>query len=254
MVKNVNVSEIAASAEPPKHIETFKVQHTSKPDEKAAIAENELFDDLNAEIVIDTLCKRPGCGKKYKSNESKSDECSYHLGNPIFHEGSKSWSCCPKKMYTFEDFLNIPKCQKGIHRFTNPNQTGPVVVNCRRDWYQTQDKIILSIFGKNINKSSTKIGFNVSKLSVNVEFNDKSIHQYETDLFQPIKPLESKYEILSSKIEIQLVKANGISWPSIEPNSNLKSFTTFGLQGNTTGTVGAKEPIISGDVLVDALK
>jgi CS domain len=50
------------------------------------------------------------------------------------------------------------------------------------------------------------------------------VHKYDTDLFQPINPKESSFKILSTKLEIQLVKANGISWAAIEPKPDIKSW------------------------------
>ena len=67
-----------------------------------------------------------------------------------------------------------------------------------------------------------------------------------TDLFQPIEPETCKYTCMGTKLELILSKANGISWPSIEPNENLKSWTTFGIDGKT-GSVGGKEMFISKD-------
>jgi hypothetical protein len=89
---------------------------------------------------------------------------------------------------------------------------------------------------------------------------------------KPIDPQGSTFEVLSTKIELSLKKANGISWASIEPNSNVTTWTTFGTTGKsshlsyynkdaqswkkigTVGTVGGKEALIAGDVPIDLLK
>ena len=85
---------------------------------------------------------------------------------------------------------------------------------------------------------------------------------WETDLFQPILPNESSFQVLSTKVEIILKKANGLSWASIEANSNVTSWTTFGTKGiffnlrniGTVGTVGGKEAMIAGDAPISFLK
>ncbi len=62
-------------------------------------------------------CQRKGCGKTFLV-ESNTDKlaCSHHVGQPVFRDICKSWSCCPeKKTYDFDDFLAIPGCAKGIH-------------------------------------------------------------------------------------------------------------------------------------------
>jgi hypothetical protein len=71
--------------------------------------------------------------------------------------------------------------------------------------------------------------------------------------FQPIDPTASKVEILSTKIELSLKKSNGISWVSIEPNTEVTSWTTFGTTG-MVGTVGGKEAVIAGDAPISLLK
>lgn len=45
-------------------------------------------------------------------------ECKFHPGGPVFHEGSKSYSCCNtinKPVLSFEEFLAIPGCVTGSH-------------------------------------------------------------------------------------------------------------------------------------------
>ena len=42
----------------------------------------------------------------------------YHPGQPIFHEGSKGWSCCKKRVLEFDEFLKIQGCsEKKKHLF-----------------------------------------------------------------------------------------------------------------------------------------
>lgn len=35
------------------------------------------------------------------------DSCTFHPGNPVFHDAYKGWSCCNKKCTDFTEFLNI---------------------------------------------------------------------------------------------------------------------------------------------------
>jgi hypothetical protein len=68
-------------------------------------------------------------------------------------------------------------------------------------------------------------------LTVDVGFLDGKKSFWETELFQPILPDESSFQVLGTKVEIILKKSNGLSWASIEPNSNVTSWTTFGTSG-----------------------
>ena len=61
-------------------------------------------------------CKNGGCNKAYSEEENKEDSCSFHSGQPIFHDIRKFWSCCKDVIvYDWDDFMKIEKCQKGPH-------------------------------------------------------------------------------------------------------------------------------------------
>ncbi|KAI9886550.1 MAG: hypothetical protein M1823_001662 [Watsoniomyces obsoletus] len=57
-------------------------------------------------------CVHKGCGKVYTDPE---EDCIYHPGPPIFHEGQKGWKCCKPRVLTFDEFLSIPPCTTGKH-------------------------------------------------------------------------------------------------------------------------------------------
>lgn len=66
-------------------------------------------------------CNHKGCGKEYNPAENGPEACTYHPGGPIFHEGSKSWSCCNqvnKPVLEFDEFMKIPGCTTGSHSDT----------------------------------------------------------------------------------------------------------------------------------------
>ncbi|KAJ3325958.1 hypothetical protein HDV06_002343 [Boothiomyces sp. JEL0866] len=250
-----NEKDTPKSEDAPKP-EVFKIgdAKVEKEAEPVKIAEEELHDAQDAVIEAGQKCKRPSCGKPYHNETTKDEECVYHSGAPVFHEGSKGWSCCSRKVLEFDEFLKIKGCRKGKHRFTNGSlQSGPVIVECKRDWYQTPDKVNVSVFAKKVNKGESKVVFADQRLEVDVEFLDGSIHKFHTDLFQPIIPDQCTFEILSTKIEIILKKANGISWAVLEQNSNVTSWTTFGITGGV-GSVGSKEALVANDAPLHVLK
>ena len=42
----------------------------------------------------------------------------HHPGAPIFHEGSKGWSCCKRRVMEFDQFMKIEGCKtKDRHLF-----------------------------------------------------------------------------------------------------------------------------------------
>ncbi|KAI8800736.1 chord-domain-containing protein [Cladochytrium replicatum] len=240
-----------AAAAAPATQDSFQPKHVEKEPETK---EQDLHDSADAVIAFGTQCKRRGCGHVYVDESSRAGECIFHPGAPIFHEGSKGWSCCSRKVLEFEEFVKIQGCTKGNHRFLDsPKASAEEYVECRRDWYQTQTSVIISVFAKKVDKASTTCVFKEGELLLEGKLADGKRFKYHTPLVQPITPELSKYEVLSTKVEITLRKANGISWPSIEPRTDIVSFTTFGTTG-TVGTIGGKTALVAEDAPVHLLK
>lgn len=91
----------------------------AKPLDVEALPEE---DDLSVSVKAGTTCKRRGCGVTYKDDATSRGEgaeakCYHHPGAPIFHEGSKGWSCCSRKVLEFDEFLKIKGCKEGKHLF-----------------------------------------------------------------------------------------------------------------------------------------
>ncbi|CAM0138455.1 hypothetical protein VKS41_007068 [Umbelopsis sp. WA50703] len=208
-------------------------------------------DDLSVPVKEGTTCKRRGCGVTYKDDATSRGDgaeavCHHHPGAPIFHEGSKGWSCCPRKVLEFEEFLKIKGCKKGEHLFVggkNHSQEEELV-DCRNDWYQTPTHIILSIFAKD--KEDTQINFESQAMNVDIKMKGNKRYKKTIPLFQIIDPQESTFKPLTTKVEVKLKKGNGMSWPALEPTDNVTSWTTFGVTGGG-GTVGAKDMLYAND-------
>lgn len=75
-------------------------------------------DDPDAVPAKDTTCKRKTCGVSYDGKPRDSEACVHHPGHALFHEGSKGWTCCKKRVLDFDEFLSIPGCTtKSRHCF-----------------------------------------------------------------------------------------------------------------------------------------
>ena len=171
-------------------------------------------------------CQRLGCQHSYDSKEES--ECNFHKGVPIFHEGSKGYSCCRRKVLEFDEFMKIEGCTTGGHMYTK------AIKPARHDWYQSLHEVHVSVFAKNVDKAACKVEF--TPTSVTLTAPGVYFHQ---DLFQEISVEESKFVILKPKVEVTLKKKTGMSWPSLEAGSDQQSFTTFGTNGG--GTIGGNE-------------
>ncbi|CAG8456053.1 13520_t:CDS:2 [Acaulospora colombiana] len=88
----------------------------------------------------------------------------------------------------------------------------------RHEWFQNENFIIISIFIKNVNKEKVNVYFADRSVSVTIKLPTGSDYSLELDpLAHEINPKESKYEVLSTKIEIKLKKAQvGIKWGVLE--------------------------------------
>lgn len=77
-------------------------------------------DDPSLEIPDGRICRRRACGASYKKGTERSnmETCVHHPGVPIFHEGSKGYSCCKRRVLEFDEFMKIEGCQtKNRHLF-----------------------------------------------------------------------------------------------------------------------------------------
>jgi len=69
-----------------------------------------------AEDGVTARCQRKGCQKTFVIAENAPTACTYHKGNPVFHDAVKFWSCCSdKKCFEFDEFLAVPGCASGCH-------------------------------------------------------------------------------------------------------------------------------------------
>ncbi|KAF9144053.1 Protein SGT1 A [Mortierella sp. GBA39] len=99
-----------------------------------------------------------------------------------------------------------------------PAPLTPASHRVRHEWYQNDTFVTISVFIKNVKKDAVEIIFTDQALSVSVKMPTGSDYSLELDpLSHKIIPSESKYEVLSTKIEIQLKKeVFAIKWGALE--------------------------------------
>ncbi|KAF8636509.1 hypothetical protein AX17_003323 [Amanita inopinata Kibby_2008] len=218
-----------------------------------AIAEEE--DDPTILVVPGTICKHRGCAVVFISDEvnrlgdGEGTVCTYHPRPPIFREGSKGYLCCKRRVLEFEEFLKIPGCKTGRHLFAPKPKESVVRVeqtaSCRIDHYQTPSEVHVSVFGKQADKERSTVKFEQNSVLLDLYFPGMKRFQRVLDLFGPIDPVNSSFQILNTKVELHLRKQGAHSWTLLEKATgdlgNIR--LTFGV-GGRTGTVGAKEVIL----------
>ncbi|TQN73086.1 Cysteine and histidine-rich domain-containing protein [Colletotrichum shisoi] len=190
-------------------------------------------DDASLEILDGTTCRRKACSVTYRKGASRDGEsCVHHPGVPIFHEGSKGYSCCKRRVLEFDQFMKIEGCKtKDRHLFIGSGKKKNAAAaggeekldTVRTDFYQTPSTVIASFFLKKIVKDSAKIEFKSQSIALDLPTSDLPPKRYTTEvpLFAPIDVGKSTFKVLGTKLEVNLAKAGGESWPVLRSDDRL---------------------------------
>lgn len=188
-------------------------------------------DDPSVPVPPNTTCRRRGCDAISPTEPSLSrgdQECVYHPGQALFHEGSKGWTCCKRRVLEFDEFMKIEGCKrKRNHLFVGSKKLSAqeeAVSEVRHDFYQTPTSVIASLFLKRIDKGHAKVEF-TSQTSVLLDLPTADTKRYKTELplYGPIDTAQSTYKIMGTKLEMTLVKADEISWPTLRSDEQRTS-------------------------------
>ncbi|PKY08714.1 CORD and CS domain protein [Aspergillus campestris IBT 28561] len=174
-------------------------------------------DDETLEIPANATCRRKGCGAGYDAAVPRADEkCVHHPGHPIFHEGSKGWSCCKKRVLEFDEFLKLPGCTEKVkHLFVGKGKPAgeEKVDSVRNDFYQTASTVNASLYLKKIDKDRASVKFSPQSVELDLPTADNKRYKDTYNLFAPIDVEKSGFRVLGTKLELTLAKADGTSWP-----------------------------------------
>ena len=215
--KPIAPQAVVAESLPPKDSQPLQGQSSSP-----AISSDSDSDEPGAIVPPNITCRRRGCNTtsstSIASGNRDDEECVYHPGQALFHEGSKGWTCCKRRVLEFDEFLKIEGCKKRKrHLFVGKKKDESqeeIVKDVRHDFYQTPTTVIASLFLKKIDKLAAKIKFSSSQtIALNLPTTDKKRYQTEIPTFGPIDTKASTYKIMGTKLELTLVKADGASWP-----------------------------------------
>ncbi|KAK9771822.1 putative Cysteine and histidine-rich domain-containing protein [Seiridium cardinale] len=190
-------------------------------------------DEPSVEIPDGKTCRRKGCNATYKKGQSRSDQenCVHHPGAPIFHEGSKGYTCCKRRVLEFDEFMRIEGCKTSArHLFIGSGEdkkknasTEEQLDTVRHDFYQTPSTVIASFFLKKIDSSKATVEFEAQTLVLDLPTTDAAPKRYKTTvpLFGKIDTEKSTFKIFGTKLEVNLYKADGASWPVLRSDDRL---------------------------------
>lgn len=82
----------------------------------------------------------------------------------------------------------------------------------RHDFYQTATSVVASLYLKKIDKATAVVEFHPTEVKLDLRTTDGKRYETAFPLFSTIKPEESKFRILGTKLEMTLIKTDGASW------------------------------------------
>lgn len=82
----------------------------------------------------------------------------------------------------------------------------------RHEWYQTDQKVVITLFIKNAQNRKCEINIGADHVSVIAD----DLPEVKFNLLHTINQAQSTHKIFSVKIELTLVKLNGERWATLE--------------------------------------
>ncbi|GAX78172.1 hypothetical protein CEUSTIGMA_g5614.t1 [Chlamydomonas eustigma] len=92
----------------------------------------------------------------------------------------------------------------------------------RHQYYQLQSKVNVDVYAKNISREKVSCQFKESHLTFiifDVDGNEE--YKLDVELYGKINPEASRFEVLKTKIEICMMKADALQWGSLEKSSKV---------------------------------
>ncbi|KAI5296529.1 hypothetical protein KEM52_000712 [Ascosphaera acerosa] len=190
-------------------------------------------DDLTLPVPAGAACRRRGCTATYTATATETtprdvaaETCTYHPGQPIFHEGSKGWSCCKRRVLEFDQFLKIEGCkQRAGHQFVgqrrddaeHEEEEEELLDEVRSDFYQTATTLTFSLYLKNIKKDEARVSFpDDSSMAVDLPTADGTRYRQVLPLAGAVDPAQCRWKVMKTKFEGVLAKREGGSaWPTL---------------------------------------
>lgn len=182
--------------------------------EKMEITEKEKREKLESQVFVGVRCKNAGCKTTYQGPETDAEICTFHPGAPVFHEGYKYWNCCCIKTTDFNAFLDQKGCTSGKHCWI-PKQDKKKVA-CRHDWHQTGNQVVVTIYAKNSSPEHSYVEANRTVLTCHIQFEGDKVFHKDFHLWGVIDVNNSFANMVPSKVEVTLKKADVVAWGKLE--------------------------------------
>ncbi|CAI4223198.1 unnamed protein product [Auanema sp. JU1783] len=174
-------------------------------------------------LKVGAPCRHMSCTQKYSGNDSDLNQCVYHPGEAIFHEGMKYWSCCQKKTSNFGAFLEQKGCETGEHVWSMEEK----VEKIKEDWFSSAGVVTVNIYSKGTIPEESSISSDGQVLRVHLKH---GFGLKETDLLYElwgrVNVENSKAIIGERKVEIKLKQEGVAGWPRLRYDPAIDSVNT----------------------------
>jgi suppressor of G2 allele of SKP1 len=177
--------------------------------------ENELFVEAKNDFeVANTLIPNDSILKKWRQKIAEKE-----AQNPALFKKEES------------NIKTNTEQQQSTSTEPQPQQQQQLPQRVRHEWFQNENYVTISVFIKKVKPESVSIDLEDRALSLTIKLPTGSDFCFDLDpLAHEIIPGESKYSVLSTKIEIKLKKkVTGIKWSVLEgeDDTNLAQVTTL---------------------------
>jgi len=120
----------------------------------------------------------------------------------------------------------------------------------KHDWYQTETTVVVEVRIKGLNKDQVTVEFQPRELSVSALIPQRNNSEYnlEIDLAHEIQPERCTFKVLSTKLEIKMLKKDGFRWTVLEGDDPLPlpvAPVKTNKQASGSGATATKNPYSS---------
>ncbi|XP_044468469.1 protein SGT1 homolog B-like [Mangifera indica] len=125
----------------------------------------------------------------------------------------------------------------------------------RHEYYQKPEEVVVTIFAKGTKNVSVDFGEQI--LSVSIDVPGEEPYHFQPRLFGKIIPAKCRYDVLSTKVEIRLAKAETIHWTTLEftkENTVLRRVNVSSVSGAQRPTYPSSKPTKDWDKLEAQVK
>ncbi|GLT77749.1 hypothetical protein SLA2020_493090 [Shorea laevis] len=199
----------------------------------------EAIADANQAIALD-----PKMAKGYLRKGTACMKCGeYHTAKDALEAGAALAENDSRFTTLIKECdQHIAEETRDLTKSVTPSTATPVNVSLskpkfRHEFYQKPDEVVVTIFAKGIAAEDVSVVFGEQILSVTINVPGEDAYHFQPRLFAKIMPQKSRYQVLSTKVEIRLVKAEVTQWTSLEYS---KEITV--LQKPSVSLVGSQRP------------